>query len=595
MQEKMLNLAQVLWRIRTLKSREAREARIIKQAKQASQYSRPRKYIAEIVGRAMLPAAQNFCPRLVDAFSIDHLDYEHPQLLYNRIYNEYIVRYLGPRGYWTQRRIGEDDSDFKPLHDLLENKRYTNSIDYNDKLKRAIYTIVNSPDTEKNSLLVYLAPMSEKKKSKTDRFPRLHYDSKTKEYLFYYYRQDKNQWWYSNLSNFIGQTCADQTCVDKTTKDLEGREIFDGELHVVSKHFENHIFKKSKSDFIDDKENDLYNIKSIEVPAPNDARLDTVEIEFLEKDKVQERREKVYIVYFFGNAESHENMTNDMKDDAKSLSEQGIPNTIIGFNYRGVRGSTGKARSKYDLVLDGIAEVNRLLEQGVPAKDIYLYGFSLGGAIAAAVAAHFHSIGEEVNLFSRSSFSTTAKVVLGWIRNRGVDNGQGYTESWQGRFLGWMFERIIGFTLRLSGWDMDAIEAWRKIPEKCKEYSVVRSPKSDRNNSNSKRQDDKTITAYASLHQGLKPERQRKKNDLKQRTEGDEALKEFKDQSRARKMQPIGPYKEKDGHSTPTRYLRNRYHVDNAKFFYNFVERTHNTGVIADDNTDATTSYGCSR
>ena len=63
-----------------------------------------------------------------------------------------------------------------------------------------------------------------------------------------------------------------------------------------------------------------------------------------------------------------------------------------------------------DLVTDGIAQVQRVLDLGANPKNITLDGLSLGGGVAdLLVAYHFHQLGKQVYLWNDRSFATPFK------------------------------------------------------------------------------------------------------------------------------------------------------------------------------------------
>ncbi len=74
---------------------------------------------------------------------------------------------------------------------------------------------------------------------------------------------------------------------------------------------------------------------------------------------------------------------------------------MIGFNFRGVGGSTGWPVEATDLSIDGHAMIKFLTDQGVNERDITLHGHSLGGAVAVDVARTHPS----VKVISDRSFS----------------------------------------------------------------------------------------------------------------------------------------------------------------------------------------------
>lgn len=272
-------------------------------------------------------------------------------------------------------------------------------------------------------------------------------------------------------------------------------------------------------------------------------------------------KDNPYIVNFVGNGMCYEQIVNDYLDDDSSSKHN-----FIGFNYRGVSKSTGKATSSNDLVIDGIAVVQRLLDQGVDPAKIILKGLSLGGGIATLVAKHFHDLGIQVNLFNDRSFSSISNVVVGHARSGGRS------------FLGWLVKPFIMLGIALVKWEISSAHAFKALPDSHKEYVVVRSDKQRRAEYGEYLQDDPVITHYGSLHAALKSERRQQKsaiikaiNEL-ERT--DESIKAATRHLNERKMTTAV---EKNGHVVPAYELVDRYQGDNAKnFFLRFFERTQN-------------------
>lgn len=147
------------------------------------------------------------------------------------------------------------------------------------------------------------------------------------------------------------------------------------------------------------------------------AELDTLQITPRTLESTADRNKK-YIINFVGNGMAFEQIAHDMQADATALNR-----VVIGFNLRGVSASTGQATSKDDLITDGIAQVQRLLDAGVPPQNITLKAHSLGGGIATLVAYHFHQHQQPVNLFNCRSFSSLTNFVVGQIRTAGSYTG----------------------------------------------------------------------------------------------------------------------------------------------------------------------------
>lgn len=89
-----------------------------------------------------------------------------------------------------------------------------------------------------------------------------------------------------------------------------------------------------------------------------------------------------YIIKFKGSGDKFQNSVREFVDDARRFNV-----TVVGFNDRkaGIR----TAREKFnDRLIDGIAQVQRLLDEGVPSTHILLDGH--GDSVATNVAKHFH-------------------------------------------------------------------------------------------------------------------------------------------------------------------------------------------------------------
>lgn len=229
-----------------------------------------------------------------------------------------------------------------------------------------------------------------------------------------------------------------------------------------------------------------------EVLTHDGVHLDTLEVK-LQLPLASPGGSPKYIINLLGNAARYELAIDDMKRDAQELQAN-----VVGFNFRGVGASTGRAKSANDLLVDGIAQVQRLLAQGVAPENIILKGHSLGAAVASLVAQHFHQQGQPIYLFNSRSFSSLTKVVVGHLQ---LSSG--------GRKI-LLAMPLIKFILSLSAWEINAGDAFKNIPEEYRDYIVVRAPKSLRG----KCIDDGVIPHYASIHKILTRERRHKKAQI---------------------------------------------------------------------------------
>ena len=148
-----------------------------------------------------------------------------------------------------------------------------------------------------------------------------------------------------------------------------------------------------------------------EIETSDGARLDTLEL-VSPKQALKSPSEQHYVIFFNGNGMD----LADNVSDAVGYMREGDFNTVM-FNYRGVGGKGAKPLSSNDLITDGIAQVQRLLDMGVPSKNIILRGISLGGGVATKVAEYFHLQEEKpIYVFNDRSFSSLQNVVIGHIR-----------------------------------------------------------------------------------------------------------------------------------------------------------------------------------
>lgn len=304
--------------------------------------------------------------------------------------------------------------------------------------------------------------------------------------------------------------------------------------------------------------------KQYEIATHDGAVLHTLEICY-DSDLALEQQS--YVVNFFGAMSLYENNLNDMMDDARAMQS-----SVVGFNYRGVSQSTGVATSEYDLVVDGIAQVQRLLDAGISPGNIILKGESLGGAIATLVARHFHYLGVDVILFANRTFSRLTNVIVGQIRTAGrQDDRTGYTEPLFNRVLGGVAWPVTYGILKLVGWELNVVSAYRELPNDKKEYIVVKSNKADRSSAPDVRpKDDPLLTDYGALHAALKKERDEQKIFAIN-------PQEIQQKSNARKMVAADP--KLDGHLVDFRDLRHRDNrqgsqADAVRFFHQFVHDT---------------------
>lgn len=305
------------------------------------------------------------------------------------------------------------------------------------------------------------------------------------------------------------------------------------------------------------------------------AELDTIELKHQSQDEMSPEYQK-YIINLVGNAASYSYILDEMAEDAKALKAN-----VVGFDFRGVHNSKKRPTSKDDLVTDGIAQVQRLLDSGVSPENITLKAHSIGAGVGSLVAAHFHQLGKPINIFNGRSFSNFTNFVVGHIRLARNEQGLalGQKETLLGKILGYMALPFVKLALMLTNWEIHAGRAFRSIPESHREHIVVRSEKSIRSN----RLDDAIIPHYASIHESLADDRQAKKANIQRQIDSTdptdyEKIKQLQTQKenvgKQRKMHTTWPLV--DGHNTGLKSLYNHQGVNGVHFFRQFVDEASN-------------------
>jgi pimeloyl-ACP methyl ester carboxylesterase len=302
--------------------------------------------------------------------------------------------------------------------------------------------------------------------------------------------------------------------------------------------------------------------------------LDTLEIK--QKNVLPPAQQK-YVLNFLGNRKLYEQVLDEMEEDARRLDCN-----VLGFNLRGGGWSQSSPRSKQDLVTDGIAQVQRLLDQGVNSENIILKGFSLGGGVATAVAKHFLDHNIKLNLFNDRSFSSLTNTVVGFIRKANWF-GNGHHESGWKKLLGWIAFPLVRLVFALLKWEINAADAYKKLPDTHKELMCIRSPRPRKEEN----YDDALVTHWASLYAALKPQRKQEKAKLDVAIKAATThtvlhkLNQQRKMLKARKMivQADAPDKGNgcfDPHCASRNYLKDRYQGQTgADFFITFAKRAY--------------------
>lgn len=139
----------------------------------------------------------------------------------------------------------------------------------------------------------------------------------------------------------------------------------------------------------------------VTIETADKVKLDTLVLEN-PTQKIKRPDEQKWIIFLNGNLGCYEGSFVELQ----SLRDHSQASIYTG-NYRGVMYSEGMPTCAKDLQLDGEAMVQYLLNRGVAEKNILLFGWSMGGGVACAVAAQH----KEICLGVNRSYSSVTDLV----------------------------------------------------------------------------------------------------------------------------------------------------------------------------------------
>lgn len=252
-------------------------------------------------------------------------------------------------------------------------------------------------------------------------------------------------------------------------------------LPSQTRHLEEETEKKEQDLIKTIEEQHRVHIESGWVLTHDGARLQSIEISPNDEGDVSVA-EKKYIIKFMGNWGLIQEGVNL---DAFATDAAFLHANVVAFNYRGVGQSERKPLAYQDLITDGIAQVQRILDSGVDSKHILLDGRSLGGSVATVVAAHFHGQGAPMYLWNDRSFSSLTKAVAGKL----------LPEAGALKDMG---EWVASGILYTSGWFVDVAHIYQSLPKEYKGYMFVAE-------ASEQSKGDGTIAHMASLHSAIAP------------------------------------------------------------------------------------------
>jgi len=153
----------------------------------------------------------------------------------------------------------------------------------------------------------------------------------------------------------------------------------------------------------------------------------------------------LYFIMFQGREEYYESRFRDM---ARQARETGA--SVLGFNPKGFHCSKGKTRQLTDIVDDGIAVVDFLLQRGVKYEQIILQGNSLGAGVQEMVSEHYRtSMRMPFRQINSNSFKSLSAVMA---------------YRYKMPFL----EKLFNLLLRYAGWEiLPGPDFYKTGPYRC--------------------------------------------------------------------------------------------------------------------------------
>ncbi len=200
----------------------------------------------------------------------------------------------------------------------------------------------------------------------------------------------------------------------------------------------------------------------------NNALLESVQVSNTD-EKMKPMSERKFVITCMARNQNYIYWLKDFYISAKNIGC-----TVIGFNYRGIDYSKGRAWIQDNMIDDALAQAQYLFKLGVKPENIAFEGMSMGGAVATIAAAKMHDQGLRVKLYNERSYRSLFRLIVGYIMPASNSN------PWSP--INWLKYTLVGLTyivlapvIWLAGWHLDAASAWDRIPQAYKTYSVARN------------------------------------------------------------------------------------------------------------------------
>ncbi|QDP72950.1 hypothetical protein FOG18_10440 [Legionella israelensis] len=281
-------------------------------------------------------------------------------------------------------------------------------------------------------------------------------------------KRNPKTWLRAMFCFFMGSTVSKQVL---PAQNLKNDFFFLEETYAIEAAIKNELSKASDISF-----------QHHEIENFDGALLETAEFLHIEQQRQPIDQQK-FVIFAVGNDMCMQDLYKDLVRHSRKLKQN-----VVAFNFRNVIRSSGALKSQIDLVYDAIAQVERLRNMGVSEKNISLVGHSLGAAVLTLISYLYFKQGMPIKIFNGRSFSSFSNLKHYQLERERETKKQKWTS----------------LKLYLSNFELEVAPYFIEIPDKYKEYIVIKPSKHSKDSNEVL---DGVIPEKASLHYSLKKEK----------------------------------------------------------------------------------------
>lgn len=179
------------------------------------------------------------------------------------------------------------------------------------------------------------------------------------------------------------------------------------------------------------------------------AKINGIQINPPGKDPLRDKSQETAIIFFCGMGSLYERY---LSNDAFIQYAKQTDSTILLFNYRSVLKSEGSPAYGKDVVIDGDAALQFLMDQGFQKRKVLLHGYSLGGGISSQVAL-------------MNTDKLDPKNCPPYLNEKSFESSASAVAALKGAFLGTL--------VYLAHWNLPAYKLWEEKNNQSKKALIV--------------------------------------------------------------------------------------------------------------------------